>query len=238
MGLNIYLFGAGSVIYRVLDSAGIYQANALPTLKEASVKFDGKLETQFGSAAYPEDAASGERKITGTLKWGAMDASQLNDIIFGGVRTAGTIKVVQNEGGTAGVAPVANNYTAAVGATPWVDLGVVSAVSGKQMRRVTTVTANGQYSFAASTGTWTYFFPTSIKCPSNVHQDSGVSPLAGGDTRRTKRRAASGSTSVNPTNGLRSTPSSGTSWSGLSNNAARFMRSRISRRSKKPPAST
>jgi hypothetical protein len=151
----VYVFGAGSAIVRVVK-AGVTQARRIPTLKEVSVKFDGKLESQFGSAVYAEDAASGERKITGAIKFGAVGASLLNDIIFSGVRTAGTPKVVIDEGGVVGTAPTVNVVTIANLAGIAIDMGVISAVDGYPMDRVTSGVAAGQYIFDGSAGTYTF----------------------------------------------------------------------------------
>jgi hypothetical protein len=177
--MGLFVFGAGSVLYRVLDSTGTYQASRLPTLKEATVKIDGKIETQRGSNVYPEDAASGERKISGTLKWGKLAIAQLNAIIFSGTATVGsTVKVVIDEGGTAGVPPVTNAYTAALGTPgPWVDMGVVSAVDGFPLTRIPAAgtLAGGQYKFVESTGTWTFFAsdPRAVKVrPSYRYTDA------------------------------------------------------------------
>lgn len=158
MAVGVYVFGAGVAIARVKDSAGNVQAIQIPTLKEVTVKFDGKLESQFGGNVYAEDAATGERKITGTIKMGQVEANMLNLLIFGGTTTAGTPKVVLNEGGLAGQAPVSNVVTAVNNTGATVDMGVVSAVSGKPFTRVASVTANGQYSFdgTATNGKWTF----------------------------------------------------------------------------------
>lgn len=148
----VYVFGAGSALVRVLDASGVYQARQIPTLKEVSLKFDGKLESQFGSAVYAEDAASGERKITGTIKFGAVGMKLLNMIVFGGTRTAGTPKVVIGEVQTpvVHVATITNTTGVAV------DHGALSGVDGYPFTRVAATPALGEYVFDGSAGTYTF----------------------------------------------------------------------------------
>ena len=148
----IYVFGAGSALFRVLDSAGVYQARAVPTLKEVSVKFDGKIETQFGSAAYPEDAAAGEKKISGTIKWGAVGFEMMNKIIFAGTKTTGLPRVVIGEAGI----PTTNVYTIVNTTGTATDLGAISAVDGYPFTRVTAGVTAGQYIFDGAAGTYTF----------------------------------------------------------------------------------
>ena len=151
----IYVFGAGAATVRFQrGGTGQIQSRQIPTLKEISLKIDGKLESQFGSAVHAEDAASGERKITGTIKWGAVGARLMNDILFGGTRTAGHPVVVLGSQ-VAALTPVSDDVN--VGQTNITDMGVISGVDGYPLDRVAPgAEAAGTYSVVEATGIYSF----------------------------------------------------------------------------------
>ena len=108
----------------------------------------------FGAAAYAEDSAGGSRKITGSLKVGQIKAGQLSDLFFAAPAVSGHPVCVIDEGGTAGVVPVADDWD--TGQTNITDMGVDSAVDGFPMTRVTTVANNGEYEVNEATGIYSF----------------------------------------------------------------------------------
>ena len=152
--MGLYVFSSGVAVARVLKS-GILQSRRLPTLQEASIKFDGTIKEMFGGAAYSEDSAGGSRKITGSFKVGQIQAGALVDIFFGAeavTESAGHPIFVDGEIGAASV-PASDAVN--VGHTNITDMGV-TGVSGAPMRRVATVTAVGTYSVDEATGIYSF----------------------------------------------------------------------------------
>lgn len=151
--MGLYVFSSGVVVLRFLRNS-LMVSRKLPTLQEASIKFDGSIKEMFGAGAHSEDAAGGSRKIQGTFKVGQIKGGQLAELFFGTTGTAGRVVPVIDFGGTAGTAPTSN--TVNVGHTNITDLGVDSAVDGFPMDRVASAPTAGQYSVVESTGVYTF----------------------------------------------------------------------------------
>jgi hypothetical protein len=150
--MGIYVFSSGVAVARFKDTDGILQSRKLPTLQEASVKFDGTIKEMFGANAYSEDSAGGSRKITGSFKVGQIRAGALSDLFFAATPSTGSIIMVDGEA-IAALTPVSNATD--VGHTNITDMGLISGVNGSVYKRVASAPAAGQYSVVESTGIYT-----------------------------------------------------------------------------------
>jgi hypothetical protein len=151
--MGVYVFSTGVAVARVPDPvSGILQSRKLPTLQEASVKFEGTIKEMFGANVYSEDAAGGSRKITGSFKVGQIRAGALSDLFFSATAATGHPVVVDGDSIPA-LTPVAD--VTDVSHTNITDMGLVSGVDGSVFKRVATVANDGEYSVDESAGTYT-----------------------------------------------------------------------------------
>lgn len=145
--MGTFAFGSGILVAKVGS-----QPRRFGTLQEVQVSFDATVKELFGEDQFPVDTARGTAKIGGTAKAAKIRGSFFADIYFNETITSGSFDRLVN--GEAAV-PVGNSYTVA-NTNGFVDLGVESAVNGKEFKWVASSPAAGQYSVNTGTGTYTF----------------------------------------------------------------------------------
>jgi len=154
------LFGSGLMWATPLtNSAGSAVANPTPLLLsvlqdcEVDIKFETKM--LHGQNQFPAAVGRGKASINGKAKWAAFYGGMLETIVFGQAATAGLTSVVSDTVGAAIPAtPFQITPTVPGGGTWSADLGVVSASTGRPLKRVASAPATGQYSVAV--GVYTF----------------------------------------------------------------------------------
>jgi hypothetical protein len=149
-----YIYGTQNLIGGVAPS--ILLPSQFATIQEASVDFAITEKELRGSLEDPEDVASSTRKITGKIITGRVNITQLNNLAFGETMTTGTLNLAVNEAHT--IPASAGPYTVTVnqGTAFYEDKGVTYAGTRFQMIPVTSLPAQGQYSYNAATGVYTF----------------------------------------------------------------------------------
>ena len=119
-----------------------------------SVDFSRPLKPLGGQGNIPYALAPGLMSIKGKISQGQINLRAYNDLFFGGTTAVGQTLIADNEAGTI---PGTSTYTVTVAnsATFVEDLGVVYNATGKPFTLVTSLTAVGQYTFAA--GVYTFY---------------------------------------------------------------------------------
>jgi len=133
----------------------------LGILQDVSVDFNFSLKKLYGQYKFPVSIAQGTGTVTGKAKFAKMNSRVYNDLIFGGTLTGGETRVVQNEGPAGGTAIPATPFTITVTngslmTTKGVDLGVIDAATGVQMKKVTGTPTAGQYAVVETTGVYLF----------------------------------------------------------------------------------
>jgi hypothetical protein len=154
--MTAYAFGTGTLIAKRTDIA-----NTPPflfgVLQNISLDFDQKLESLTGQGKVAVALGDGELKISGKAKFARLQMTMFNNLLTGQSAAAGTLQMVST--GEAATAPSSGPYTYVVAnssQTPLEDFGVFYQASGLQLSPVASAPATGQYSFNASTGTYTF----------------------------------------------------------------------------------
>jgi hypothetical protein len=152
-------FGLGYIFTRRTDLT-----TALPDYLGIAESFDFSMKqtikTLMGQFKVAVDAAGAELKITGKIKFARLNVGMMNNLLFGQTLTAGAgkqISVVVN--GLPEQAVIASTVTVVQAAHFLEDLGVFYASgtsAGKQLVRVASAPAVGQYSVNESTGIYTF----------------------------------------------------------------------------------
>lgn len=163
MPLEQYDFGIGGLFGVRTDIA-----NPTPvrfgTVHDVSVDMSFTVKELMGQYQAPVAVARAGQKITGKCKLAKINARQFNDIFFGQTLVnPGSAVQVLDEGGAAGTPipstpfqiTVANAASMSAG-SPGIDLGVFNVATGVQFTRVASAPTAGQYSFASSTGIYTF----------------------------------------------------------------------------------
>jgi hypothetical protein len=146
-------FGAGTVIGRRTDVTNP-TPSFLGILQDIEIDFDQTLKELMGQYKLPVDVAPAQLKVTGKAKFAKIQASTMNDLMFGGTLTAaaGADMAIAEAHTPASTTQVVTN-----GATFSRDLGVFYAATGRQLTRVSvTPTVAGTYEVDETTGTYTF----------------------------------------------------------------------------------
>jgi hypothetical protein len=147
-------FGTG-VLYG-LPNAGNTATNPTPSkfpiLQEAAVDFKGDLKKLYGQSQFPVAKARGKIEVSGKAKIAAFDPMQLNQLYFGQTATTGVVIMAVDEAGTIPGTPY--QITVTNSAQFVTDYGVIDTATGKQLEKVSSAPATGQYSVAA--GVYTF----------------------------------------------------------------------------------
>lgn len=156
----MYLFGAGLMWGTPLQTAtGAAVANPTPllfgTLQDIELDIKRELKPLYGNLQFPVKVAAGKGSITGKAKSANIFGGMLETIVFGQAGSAGITDVVADTVGAAiPASPFQITPTVPASGTWAVDLGVVSAATGRPFTRVASAPTAGQYSVAA--GVYTF----------------------------------------------------------------------------------
>ena len=156
------IFGAGKLI-AVPTTDALGNAIAVPTpvvvavMQDVSVDFDYETKTLHGEKQFAVAIARGKAKIGWKAKSGDFSGTALGSLFLGAQPTAARKGAVVDEAKTI---PSATTYTITI-APPSsgvfaTDLGVINAVTGQQMTRVSSAPTAGQYSLNVATGIYTF----------------------------------------------------------------------------------
>ncbi len=155
--MAIYTFGGGS-LWGIPSSPATLTNPANPvqfgTLQDVNLEFSGTVKQLHGQYQFPVAIGRGTQKVTGKAKFGQISGLAFTQLYFGGSLNSGQTLVASNE-------PQAIPLT-----TPWQvtvsnasgfvqDLGVINALTGLPLSRVTTAPLSGQYTVNA-TGLYTF----------------------------------------------------------------------------------
>lgn len=150
-------FGTG-VLFG-LPNAGNLAANPTPmkfgVLQSVSIEFKADLKKLYGQKQFPVAKARGKIEVSGKASFAAMDAQAFNQLYFGQAAAAGQTIMAVDEPGT--VPGVSTFIIQVSGHTTFVtDFGVVDTLTGRQLVKVVSAPATGQYSVDPTTGTYTF----------------------------------------------------------------------------------
>jgi hypothetical protein len=148
-------FGSGTLIARRTDITNPKPA-FLGILQDIEVDFERELKELYGQQNMPVDVAPAKLKVVGKAKTARIQASMMNDLMFGGTLTAaaGEDMAVAEAGTPAGVPKI---ITVTNAATFQEDLGVFYQATGIQLKRVAGgAEATGAYSVNEATGVYTF----------------------------------------------------------------------------------
>lgn len=152
-------FGAGQLFLNPIGGAlpTLATPQILVTLQDVNVDFAATIKDLRGQYQFPDDTAVSDRKITWKSGFGRMDIDAYNNLVFGeaAIGTGGQVQQVQE----AHTVPATGPYTIVVtnaADTPLKDLGVQYAGTGQKFTKVLSLTNAGQYTFNATSGTYTF----------------------------------------------------------------------------------
>jgi hypothetical protein len=132
----------------------------LGTIESASCEFTGTLKELIGFNQFPDDVAVGEKKVSGKIVMGRIDAGTFNNVFFADIVTAGSINDQYNEIDVVPGTPYEITVTPPSSGTFQQDLGVIygsGAKAGTRLTRLPTGTpAAGQYTINEGTGEYTF----------------------------------------------------------------------------------
>jgi len=155
-------FQFGSGVVWCTPQTGNLATNPTPvelgTIESASVDFTGTLKELIGFLQFPDDVAVGEKKVSGKITMGRIDAFTFNQVFFADTTSTPQTNDQYNESRT--VAAGAATVVPPGSGTFVGDLGVIyasGANAGKRFTKVASAPAVGQYT---NSGTTAYGFNT------------------------------------------------------------------------------
>jgi hypothetical protein len=153
----MFMFGSGILWGTPLtDATGAAIAQPTPlifgTLQDSEIDIKFELKQLHGQNQFAVAVGRGKGQITGKAKLGDIRAAFLETLVFGVAGSAGIVGAVYDTVGVAAAASVA--VTPPASGTWAADLGVINSATGREMKRVASAPATGQYS--VSTGTYTF----------------------------------------------------------------------------------
>lgn len=152
MAGNRSIFGVG---YLAAIPTG---ANPTPVpfaaLQDVSVEFSRDQKGLWGNFQIALELGAGKGKIEIKTSVGRVDPVLFNQVYFGATVTLGEKRSSIAE--TAAIPATPFQVTVANGATFAVDLGVYNVTTGKNMTRVASAPATGQYSLTVATGVYLF----------------------------------------------------------------------------------
>jgi hypothetical protein len=153
----MYNFGSGVLWGTPLtDATGAAIASPTPlifgTMQDVDVDIKFDMKTLHGQNAFPVAVGRGKGQITGKAKMADIRAAFLETIALGSAGSSGLTSAVYDTVGvtvatTVAITPPASGTFAA-------DLGVISAATGREFKRVASAPTAGQYSLSGSTYTF------------------------------------------------------------------------------------
>ena len=146
-----FLFGTGQIFTMPVGGGAPVKFGSL---QDVSVDISGDIKELYGQYQFPLDVARGKTKIEGKAGNGNVDVDFFNSVFFGSGTSTGEKKQAFNEAGT--IPTPSGPYTISVAnsANFVMDLGVVDATTGVQLKQVASGPTTGQYSVAA--GVYTF----------------------------------------------------------------------------------
>lgn len=154
--MTAYAFGTGTLIAKRTDVAGT-PPFMFGVLQSVSLDFDQKLESLTGQNKVAVALGDGELKITGKAKFARLQMTLFSNLHTGITSTTGELEMVST--GESATVPASSPYTYVVAnssLTPLEDFGVFYQSNGIQLVPVASGPTQGQYSFNASTGTYSF----------------------------------------------------------------------------------
>lgn len=148
-------FGAGALWGERTDLTGSgIGPQQFGVLQDVTIDFDFTTKELYGQFQFPVAIARGQGKITGKARLARILGRIFSDLFWGTTPATGQLAVVENE---AQIVSSASPFTLTCSNAADFndDLGVYYAASGAPFSRVTTPSAAGQYSVAA-TGVYTF----------------------------------------------------------------------------------
>jgi hypothetical protein len=156
----MFLFGSGLLWGTPLtDASGAALASPTPlifgTLQDTEIDIKFELKELHGSSQFAVEVGRGKGQVTGKCKLADIRAGFFETIVFGQAGSAGLNGAVFDTVGAAVPAsPHQVTVTPPASGTWAADLGVIDSSTGRQLVRVTSAPAAGQYSVAA--GVYTF----------------------------------------------------------------------------------
>jgi hypothetical protein len=149
-------FGVGTIIGRRTDTTNPTPA-FMGIMQDIQIDFDQTLKELMGQYKMAVDVAPANMKVTGKAKFAKIQANLMNDLMFGQTLTTAAGQTMA-AGEAASIPATPGPYTVTVthAATFKEDLGVFYASNGKQLTRVASAPATGQYSVVETTGVYTF----------------------------------------------------------------------------------
>lgn len=150
-------FGTGK-LWTVPSNSGSVTPRNFGAIQDVSLDISFVNKKLYGQNQFPLDVARGQGSISGKAAFGQIYADVVNQLFFGQTVAAGMTDVIQGEAGTI---PGSTTYTVQCTnhTTFLYDLGVTITTAGVtiQATRVLSLTAVGQYTVDATTGTYTFY---------------------------------------------------------------------------------
>ena len=125
------------------------------TLQDVHVDMSFDLKGLWGGYQFPVEQARGKGKIDIKATTGRVDPNLFNQIFFG-ISSTPVGEVLSSVDETSAVPGTPWIITVINGATFKTDLGVYDATSGKNLTRVASAPATGQYSVTVATGAYLF----------------------------------------------------------------------------------
>lgn len=156
----MYLFGSGILWGTPLtDANGAAVANPTPiifgTMQDIDVDIKFDIKELHGQNQFPAAVGRGKGSIGGKAKVADLRAAALETLIFGISGSSGIDSAVYDTvGATIPGTPYQVTVTPPSSGTWTADMGVLDSTTGREMKRVASAPATGQYSVAA--GVYTF----------------------------------------------------------------------------------
>lgn len=151
----MYMFGSGIMWGTPLaDASGAAIANPTPlifgTMQDTELEFKFELKQLHGQNQFAVAVGRGKASVSGKTKMADIRARFLESMIFGVAGTAGIDSAVYDTvGAVVPSTPFQITPTVPSSGTWTADMGVINGVTGREMVRVASAPATGQYTVAA-----------------------------------------------------------------------------------------
>lgn len=151
------IFGVGQIwATPTYDATGTAITNPTPiqfgTVQDVSLSLSWELKKLYGSLDFPVAIGRGQGSVTGSLSAAKINFAALNFVMSGTAATG--IVDTYDHAAAIPTTPFTITPTIPGGGTFDADLGVLNVTTGRQMTRVASAPATGQYSLAA--GVYTF----------------------------------------------------------------------------------
>ena len=153
-----YVFGSGTMIAKRTDVT-LQPPYMFGVLQDVTLDFDQKLEDLYGQYKVAVALGDGALKITGKAKMARWQATLPANMLCGVSLTTSAMPELPLTGESHSIPAPSGPYTVTVtnsALTPLDDLGVFYQSNGVQLTPAASASAQGIYSFNASTGVYTF----------------------------------------------------------------------------------